>query len=174
MTKSASRGASKNASTKNSSESRNGSGLLVTGFLLGIAATLGGQWLMDSGFSENQPTPEVASAADSDENFVFYDLLGNLEVEVPEASSVSAAEDDIVYFLQAGSFRDPEDAESLRVSLILQNMEVEIKAISHEGVLWHRVIAGPYQTRTLMSDARESLIEAGIRPLLLSEDLGRG
>lgn len=168
MANSASRGASKKTSENQHSQ---GSGLLVTGFVLGILATLGGQWLMRSGFTGNAlPDQNTAAVAAGDE-FEFYTLLGNMEVEVPEASLISAEEDDLIYWLQAGSFRDPNDAENLRVSLLLKNMEAEIKPFSHDGILWHRVIAGPYQTKTVMNKAKENLVLAGMLPITLSQNL---
>ncbi len=145
--------------------------MLVTGFVLGIVATLGVQWLLRTGFEEDRQPAQIADSAEANSDFEFYTLLGNIEVEVPEASRVSAEEDDIIYWLQAGSFRDPDDAEEMRVSLLLQNMEAEVKPFSHEGTLWHRVIAGPFQTRTNMNKAKETLIRSGVSPITLRENL---
>lgn len=167
MTKSASRGASKKTSENQNSQ---GSGLLITGFVLGILATFGGQWLLRSGFTGNALPDQITAAVEAADEFEFYTLLGNMEVEVPEASLISAEDDDVIYWIQASSFRDPNDAENLRISLLLKNMEAEIKPISLDGTLWHRVIVGPYQTRTLMNTAKENLLQAGMQPLPLSQN----
>ena len=171
MAKSASRGASKNSSANR--QTNFGSGLLLTGFVLGIIATLGGQWLFRSGFGSSDNFETVAPVENSETDFEFYTLLGDIEVEVPEASTISAEEDDIIYWLQAASYRDPADAEDMRVSLLLQNMEAEVKPFSHEGTLWHRVIAGPFQTRTQMNKAKENLVGVGINPITLRENLSQ-
>ena len=86
---------------------------------------------------------------------------------------MSAEDDDIIYWLQAASYRDPADAEDMRVSLLLQNMEAEVKPFSHEGTLWHRVIAGPFQTRTQMNKAKENLVLVGVNPITLRENLSQ-
>lgn len=170
MAKPSSRGASKTSSE--SRQSNLGSGMLLTGFVLGVVATLGGQWLLRSGF-DGDTNPVTAAATDNTEtDFEFYTLLGDIEVEVPEANAISAEDDDIIYWLQVSSHRDPAAAEETRVSLILQNMEAQVKPFSHEGILWHRVIAGPFQTRTEMNKAKENLVLIGERPLTLREDLG--
>lgn len=145
--------------------------MLLTGFLLGVVATLGGQWLLRTGFEQDSQPAQISDSAEANSDFEFYTLLGNIEVEVPEASAISAEEDDIIYWLQAGSFRDPGDAEEMRVSLLLQNMEAEVKPFSHEGTLWHRVIAGPFQTRTQMNKAKETLVRSGVNPITLRENL---
>lgn len=167
MVKPASRGASKNSSENR--QSNFGSGMLLTGFVLGVVATLGGQWLLSSGFSGDADPVADAENASTEADFEFYTLLGDIEVEVPEASAISAEEDDIIYWLQVGSFRNPEDAEGMRISLLLQNMEAQVKPFSHEGTLWHRVIAGPFQTRTQLAGAKQSLIQIGESPITLSE-----
>lgn len=170
MAKPSSRGASKTSSE--SRQSNLGSGMLLTGFVLGVVATLGGQWLLRSGF-DGDTDPIAAVATDSSEtDFEFYTLLEDIEVEVAEANAVSAEDDDIIYWLQVSSHRDPAAAEETRVSLILQNMEVEVKPFSHEGTLWHRVMAGPFQTAREMNKARQTLVGMGESPLLLTEDLG--
>ena len=116
MVKPASRGASKNSSENR--QSNFGSGMLLTGFVLGVVATLGGQWLLSSGFSGDADPVADAENASTEADFEFYTLLGDIEVEVPEASAISAEEDDIIYWLQVGSFRNPEDAEGMRYRII--------------------------------------------------------
>lgn len=180
MAKSASRGASKNASANSSSKGGNGTSLIAVGFVLGIAATLGGQWLMQSGFQNTQIIPnnqevavqqESASQQNGEESYQFYELLSNLEVAVPETNILTAEEDNVIYWLQASSFRDPEDAEDMRVNLILGNMEAQVKPIDLDGAVWHRVMAGPFESRTIMNKAKEDLVAQGINPITLREEL---
>jgi|SaaInlStandDraft_1057018.scaffolds.fasta_scaffold172436_2 hypothetical protein len=170
MANSASRGASKNLSAP---QSNFGSGMLLTGFVLGVVATLGGQWLLRSGFGTEDRASQITDTVDVATDFEFYTLLGDIEVEVPEANVISAEDDDIIYWLQAASFRDPADAEEMRVTLLLNNMEAEVKPFSHEGTLWHRVIAGPFQTRTQMNKAKENLVGLGRTPITLRENLSQ-
>lgn len=174
MAKSGSRGASKNASANRSSQSRGGSGLIVLGFVLGVSATLGGQWLIESGFQSTQNNSNnqgVAAQEEGEESYQFYELLSNFEVDVSETNVLTAEEDNIIYWLQASSFRNPEDAENMRVNLILSNMEVEVKPIDLDGAVWHRVMAGPFESRTIMNKAKEDLVAQGINPITLREEL---
>ena len=147
--------------------------MLLTGFVLGVVATLGGQWLLRSGFGTEDRASQITDTVDVATDFEFYTLLGDIEVEVPEANVISAEDDDIIYWLQAASFRDPADAEEMRVTLLLNNMEAEVKPFSHEGTLWHRVIAGPFQTRTQMNKAKENLVGLGRTPITLRENLSQ-
>lgn len=168
MAKSASRGASKNSSSSPGASS--GFGWLITGFTLGVLATLGGQWLLDYGFGSDGGPQNNSAAQEANTDFEFYTLLGNIEVDVSDVEVVNPEEDDIIYWLQAASFRDPADAEDLRVNLLLENMEAAIQPVSLQGTLYHRVIAGPFQTRTEMNEARRSLISLGTNPIPLSEN----
>lgn len=101
--------------------------------------------------------------------FDFYEILKEREITVPDRSAEIAASipNDIDYFLQAGSFRSDQEADKLRAELLLGNMEAKIESSNKNGQTWHRVIAGPFTTRSKMAKARSVLASRGMSPLLL-------
>jgi len=116
----------------------------LLGSIFGILLCLGIQWLFLNNKepaetfsppeelgtpSRTEPTPELN----------FYETLANAEVPVSEeAIAYEAAK--LNYFLQAGSFRERDDADALRVQLILLNLEAEIQSITQDDSTWHRVL----------------------------------
>jgi cell division protein FtsN len=101
--------------------------------------------------------------------FDFYEILKEREVTVPDRSAEIKASvpDDIDYFLQAGSFRSNQEADKLRVELLLSNMEASIEPSTNNGQTWYRVIAGPFDSRSKVAKARSELASQGMSPLLL-------
>lgn len=141
---------------------------LATGVILVLVAGS----LMQSD-SQAPPTAEQdaepAEEASQASNFQFYTLLNETEVTVPDTQTPPASEDRTVYWLQAGSFRNKADADALRASLLLLNLEARISQVNHQGNLWYRVMVGAFESRTKMAAARETLLEHDIQPLLLME-----
>jgi cell division protein FtsN len=73
------------------------------------------------------------------------------------------------FFLQAGSFRRKDDAESVRAQIILlgQNVRVESGTVREET--WHRVLVGPFANREQLARAQKSLAADGFSNLLLQQ-----
>lgn len=68
-----------------------------------------------------------------------------------------------VFVLQAGSFKNAADADSVRASLLLLNMHANIeKVTTGTGETWHRVVVGPYRNTTDLGNARALLSQNGI------------
>jgi cell division protein FtsN len=79
----------------------------------------------------------------------------------PPPTEPAAAKE--VYLLQAGSFRNADDADSVRVSLLLLNMHASIeKVTTAPGETWHRVLVGPFTTTAELGSARTKLTQNGI------------
>jgi len=82
-----------------------------------------------------------------------------------EAKAPAAAdepEEKIIYFLQAGAFRDMDDAENTRAKLALLGFEAAISEKSNDSGLLYRVRIGPFPQVEAMNKARAKLIDAGI------------
>ncbi len=58
------------------------------------------------------------------------------------------------FVLQAGSFRSVSDAESVRASLLLQDLPVSMVPVTLADGTWYRVVVGPYALR---DDAQATL-----------------
>jgi cell division protein FtsN len=114
-------------------------------------------------------TTEPAKVTTPQPRFDFYEILKDREITVPDRSAEIQASvpDDIDYFLQAASFRSDQEADKLRVELLLSNMEANIEPSTKNGQTWYRVIAGPFDSRSKMAKARSVLASQGMSPLLL-------
>jgi cell division protein FtsN len=82
------------------------------------------------------------------------------KVVAPKADA--GGDDKVIYFLQAGAFREMSDAENTRAKLALLGFEAAISdRISDAGTL-HRVRIGPYSQVEAMTRARAKLVDSGI------------
>ncbi len=67
-------------------------------------------------------------------------------------------------YIQAASFRDLADAESLRAQLILQGLAAATARVDLNSGAWYRVTVGPIESaseaRSVMSNLREQKLEA--------------
>lgn len=119
------------------------------------------------------PEPEKGEHGEQVEEMQwdFYEIFPNLEVPVveeygPDGNKVRV-EEDYAYLLQAGSFRNPEDADKLRAELILLGLDVFSKEIEVDGKQWHRVMVGPLHSDLELNRAQNKLAEAEIEPIAL-------
>lgn len=71
------------------------------------------------------------------------------------------------YLLQAGSFRQREDADRRRAELILLGLEPSIRENESDNGRWFRVYLGPFDSHGKMSKARGLTAGQGIDTLLL-------
>lgn len=98
----------------------------------------------------------------SKSSYGFYKLLENSEVPVPKAedspyqSTPKTEAAKYQYTLQAASFRTYEQAESLKVKLILQNLSSTIEKVDVKGTPYYRVMVGPFTNRSLMNKAQDN------------------
>ena len=97
-----------------------------------------------------------------------------MEVEVEPASDVSKPRDQTTtadpYVLQAGSFRELEDADRRRAQLILLGLIPTIEETSGDNGRWFRVYVGPFESRSSMQNARSLTANQDIDTLLLKRD----
>ena len=144
-------------------------------------AVLGGFVMFLLHLSDVQTPPAEVSNTDKQEphtspqnelpRFDFYDRLKNISIPVPEDTRTeieTAPKEDIEFLLQVASFRQAQDAEQLRAELILMNLEAHIeKAEVRNGETWHRVLVGPFASRSYLAKARQTLLSNGHQALLL-------
>lgn len=123
-------------------------------------------------FDEANSDQPGAAAEDSGTDLQFYEFLPQAEVEVSVvqveiAESASEEANPTTYFLQAGSFLDPNDAEELRARLILMNMNTIIYPTELSGRTWYRVQSGPFMGRSNVEAAENVLRQNNIDPMRL-------
>ncbi|MBE9538248.1 MAG: SPOR domain-containing protein [Proteobacteria bacterium] len=103
--------------------------------------------------------------------FDFYTLLPeqtmDLGVEAAETRVTRASKPTEFYLLQAGAFKQREDAESRRAQLLLLNLEPKIEETNSDNGRWYRVYLGPFQSRAKLNKARSLTAAQNIDTLLL-------
>ena len=123
----------------------------------------------------NSPVESTEESKLSALKFDFYTLLKDSEIIVPDSgqftNSESKPEKDYAYLLQVGSFRNPRDAEGLKVQLLLLNLPAEIETFSLDTGTMHRVLVGPFANTSKMASAQVKLAENRINSLLLKRKL---
>ena len=165
---------------KANAPARSGSGLrwyiagLLTGVFLSFLLYLG--TLPPAGGPQvaQQPASTEEEQAPPKPRFDFYTMLPEqtIDEDMPapdraaptQASNPGAAE---YYFLQAGSFRQREDADRRRAELLLLGLEPSIRESTGDNGRWFRVYLGPFETRSNMSRARSLTAAQNIDTLVL-------
>ena len=131
------------------------------------------------------PDPSTLLEGDESEqlDFKFTDLLEGSEVPahpekygpaLPPASEPAASQPaegaapeagaGQPIYIQAASFRDLADAESLRAQLILQGLAAATARVDLDSGAWYRVTVGPIESTTeatsVMNNLREQKLDA--------------
>ena len=119
--------------------------------------------------SEQSPRPR----------FDFYTLLPEQKIDVnmePDPIARGSSEDSTEQFLlQAGSFRQEQDADRRRAELLLLGLAAHVEEASGDTGRWFRVYIGPFQSRSKLAKARSLTAQQGIDTLLLKRPRqGRG
>ncbi len=104
--------------------------------------------------------------------FEFYTLLPESEMTAPHVESYKSTSKKLnkntSYLLQAGSFRKMADADRLRASLLLQGLDAKITKITNKnGVIWHRITVGPFNSRAKLNKAQDILAASNTESLLI-------
>ena len=113
---------------------------------------------------------QPAKPAEPEEpRYDFYTILPQAEVVVPDYEIKTRVREELVgkskttkYVMQAGSFRDSEDAEKHKLKLAQLGIESRIESAKVGNVIWHRVKIGPYDNPSSVSTIKELLSKNGI------------
>jgi len=118
---------------------------------------------------------EAVRKVTGEDVYEFYQLLEQQKVEVPKVKEyVSTPKDAAIsyeYLLQAGSFRTPEDAETMRANLLLLGLNTYQEATNVKGNPWYRVMVGPFTNRSKMNKAQDVLVSNNISPVLTKKPI---
>jgi len=161
---------------------------LAAGVLLGLALSvfvLVRQGGLDAERLLPRPNPAAEAPAASEEpvaqrrdpepkkpRYDFYTILPEKEVVVPEAEIRAPAPQQPAragerYLLQVGAFRDARDADALKARLALLGLVARVQADTIEGIQWHRVRLGPYDTLAELDGVRRQLAQNQIESLAI-------
>jgi cell division protein FtsN len=119
--------------------------------------------------------PLKPAKAEDKPRFDFYRILPGREETVTErqmreaakqASKPGAPKDS--YFLQAGSFQNPAEADNLKARLALMGMEANVEPANVAGKgVWYRVRLGPYTRVDEINRIRQQLTQNGVEVSLV-------
>lgn len=141
---------------------------MLTGLGIGLSAT----FLPDLLKTARDPVAtDQATPSESKRSFDFYTLLPELEVVVP--TPVRAKKDpaknlppavNAKFYLQAGSFKNEPDADTLKAQLAMMGVETNIQVVNVNNTNWHRVRVGPSrdleQLQSIQARLRKEKIDA--------------
>jgi len=118
---------------------------------------------------QNEPT--ATETEPPKPRFDFYTLLPeqtmDIEVDPVETAVAHSNKPTEFYLLQAGAFKQREDAESRRAQLLLLNLNPKIEETNGDNGRWYRVYLGPFQSRSKLNKARSLTAAQNIDTLLL-------
>jgi cell division protein FtsN len=159
---------------------------LFFGFLLGLAVAAGIAIYFfktpipfadrpkpqDKPLAADQKAAEPSKSAKVEDKprFDFYRILPGKEEPITERQMREAAKQagkpgapKESYFLQAGSFQNPADADNLKARLALMGMEANVEPANVPGKgTWYRVRLGPYTRVDEINRIRQQLTQNGL------------
>lgn len=115
------------------------------------------------------PRPVPAATPEPAPSFDFYKVLPS-DTAGAIAPTPSAPADTPLYYLQAGAFQNPADADNLKAQLALLGVEAAIQTrdLGDKGV-FHRVRVGPLRAMDDVNRTRALLAQNNIPATLVKE-----
>ncbi|VAX06908.1 hypothetical protein MNBD_GAMMA25-1524 [hydrothermal vent metagenome] len=113
--------------------------------------------------------------------FDFYTILPELEVAIPEEELIEKQQSakkinstptskSTRYTLQAGSFRNPQQADRLKATLALQGIVANIQPVKiNDHDTWYRVRIGPMHDISTLNRTRKRLRKNNIASIVVKE-----
>ena len=137
--------------------------------------------------AQNKAQEEKTNSDNKRPRFDFYTILPELEVAIPDQEltstnkkthktdqatsntvTTSPVEAKGSFTLQAGSFRQREQADSLKAKLALQGVIADIQTVTiNDGDTWHRVRIGPSHDLTELNRTRKRLSAIGVATIVV-------
>lgn len=116
---------------------------------------------------------ETTPAREQELRFEFYTLLPESEVVIPEQElsepapkpGSAPARPPGTYMLQAGSFRQQQQAEALKGELALVGIVAHVQRVNVDGDTWYRVRVGPFDSYQEITRARKRLQDNNINAI---------
>ncbi|HEV6968803.1 SPOR domain-containing protein, partial [Roseateles sp.] len=85
----------------------------------------------------------------------------------PAPATTAAAGDAYVYYVQAGAFTRPEEAETQKAKLAIQGFTAKVMEREQNGRTVYRVRLGPMDTRDAADDLQRKIEGAGFEANLV-------
>ena len=157
----------------------------VTGLIAGVGLSMISFYFLGIPTAPDEtPTSgaKVASEGGDDQNgpprYEFFERLPGAEVSTDTEPYKSLTPGGYVepteveptqYLVQAGSFREQNDADRLRARLMLTGMgtDIRIDTRDSENEVWHRVVIGPFNSKQDAEQTVASLKQHDVSPIML-------
>ncbi len=127
-----------------------------------------------SGGADSGIAAVPADSAEQQPRFDFFEMLPQQRIEVEgepgDMAGSRETADGATYLLQAGSFRQAEDADRRRAELLLLGLEPRVEETGGSNGRWYRVMIGPFDSRSKMAAARSLTAQQNIDTLLLKRN----
>ena len=165
-------------SSRNAAQTQSGSRLrayfggLLSGVFLSFLLYLGTLPPTTNPGDTPEAAPTTAVPAEPPKpRFDFYTMLPEQTIDGPvepaEVAKPPPGAAQVTYLLQAGSFRQREDADRRRAELLLLGLEPRIEETNSDNGRWYRVYLGPFNSHSAMTRARSLTAAQDIDTLLL-------
>jgi cell division protein FtsN len=124
----------------------------------------------DRALAETARSADAKAGDAAKPRFDFYKILPGQEVPVTDRELRAAAKSPDkagaprdIYFVQAGSFQNPADADNLKARLALAGLvaSVEPANLPDKGI-WYRVRLGPFTQLDEINRVRATLAQNGV------------
>jgi cell division protein FtsN len=120
---------------------------------------------------EPNPAGQLTPQEPPKPRFDFYTLLPSQTIDVDvdpgEIAKTRTSQSTVFYLLQAGSFKQREDADRRRAELLLLGLEPKVEETNGDNGRWFRVYVGPFESRSRLAKARSLTAAQNIDTLLL-------
>lgn len=144
---------------------------------LGIAMFTGSNGRYNPGEQIAKPSESsITKEPKTKQKFDFYTILPELEIVIPHEETQAPKPKPVTkqqteykggYLLQAGSFQQFNEADSLKARLALIGVQAKIQSVEVDKTKWHRVQIGPSNDRAALEDLRKRLKSSQIDTILL-------
>src|SRR5580698_7733429 len=130
----------------------------------------------DAGTGAGGGADAATAAAGGEGKYDFYHMLPKFEVVVPEKERGTRVAPAVpidrpgVYFLQAGSYHDLNEAERTRAQLGKLGVDATVQRVSVDTDVWHRVRIGPIRDLAKLNRLRGLLRQSDLDALVIRVD----
>ena len=173
-------------------------GLIFVGFVLGVLVSVSGYYVLLA--PEKDPPLASADATRNNKDdarddylnltFEYDSILPEIEVVIPNKfvetlrsvlpqdqgveeapdAPTEAKQNAETYYIQAGSFRERNDAERMRAQLLLLNLDAAIQAATINNTQYYRVRIGPLLDYPSFDKSRARLEKNNIQYIVLKSN----
>jgi cell division protein FtsN len=109
-----------------------------------------------------QPDKKAEIKVDPKQDAIAAKVSALESSDKAKKADAEATDDKWSYYLQAGAFREPNDAESTRAKLALMGVEAKISERQSESGVLFRVRVGPFGQLDAMNKVRGKLSDNGV------------